>query len=95
MTINDVALFAKSEKENGLTKFEPSTEINENGEFIVTKIKATYCVDTEEEADALINDARIDNCFAGCDKKFKQGKMNKAGEVTRPDVWTVVIKMKY
>ena len=95
MTIQDIPSRVEELKEEGLIKCEPKAELDETGRFYITAIKDTYAVETEAEADALINNARQDENFAGCDRKFKPGKMNKAGEITRPDTWTVVIKMKF
>ena len=87
--------YVQEQKENGLIKFDATTEIDEYGNFNVVKSKCTYSVETETEADALINDFRKQDEFVGCDKKYKQGKMNKAGEVVRPDQYLVVIKVAY
>ena len=78
-----------------LKKIEVTIEDDEemNGRFYVTKTKETYVFEDEVDADAKVDAARKDNGFAGCDKKYKAGKMNKAGEVTKPETWTVVVKL--
>lgn len=84
-------------RSNNLTKFECTLECDpdEVCSYWVTKTKETYTFSSEEEADACINDARNDAGFAGCDKKFKAGKVNKKGEETRPDAWIVVLKLAH
>ena len=79
-----------------LVKIEPKIEVSEETtDFYVTFTKETYHYYDEASADMKINAAREDKGFAGCDKKFKAGKVNKAGEVTRPDIWQVVIKLNH
>ena len=79
-----------------LVKIEPKIETSEEtSDFYVTFTKETYHFYDETSADAKINAARAETGFAGCDKKFKAGKVNKAGEVTRPDIWQVVIKLNH
>ncbi len=95
MTIQDIPSIVEELKEEGLTKCEPKAESDEKGVFYITAIKYTYVVYSDAEADALINSARQDEHFEGCSKKYKEGKMNKAGELVRPETYTVVIKMKY
>lgn len=79
-----------------LVKIEPKIEVSEETtDFYVTFTKETYHFFDEESADAKISAARTETGFAGCDKKFKPGKVNKAGETTRPDIWQVVIKLNH
>lgn len=80
----------------GLTKIDVSIAADEfsTGDMYVLKTKETYVFDTEEEADNLINDRRQNAGFAAASKKFKAGKMNKNGEVVRPDSWIVVITLR-
>ena len=78
---------------DNLTKIDFSIEKDEYGDYFVSKTKETFTYDDEEEADRKVNEARQCIGFAGVDKKFKQGKVNRAGEVVRPDTWTVVVKI--
>lgn len=78
-----------------LSKFEVKSEMNEAGKLMVTETKETYVYDDEDDADKKINEARQDIGFLEAKKKFKQGKVNKNGEITRPDTWTVVIKLSH
>lgn len=78
-----------------LRKIEFAIEDDEdmNSSFYVVKTKETYVFDNEEDADAKVDAARQDIGFAGVEKKYKQGKMNKAGEIVRPETWSVVVKL--
>ena len=78
-----------------LRKIEVTIEDDEDmsGRFYVTKTKETYVFEDERDADVKVDTARQDNGFAGVEKKYKAGKMNKAGEVTKPETWTVVVKL--
>ena len=87
--------YATSLQSQGLTKIEMTSEMDEAGHYYVIKTKETYTFAEEDEADAKINDARQDSGFAAAEKKFKAGKINKSGEITRPDTWTVVIKLNH
>lgn len=80
---------------SNLRKIEVTIEDDEemSGNFYVTKTKETYVFEDESSADEKVDAARRDLGFAGVDKKYKQGKMNKAGEVTKPETWTVVVKL--
>lgn len=78
---------------DNLTKFEVKTEDDTVGHLIVTETKETYVYEDEQDADNKINDARQNPLFASATKKFKQGKINKSGEIVRPETWTVVIKL--
>ena len=80
---------------SNLRKIEVTIEDDEemSGSFYVTKTKETYVFEDESSADEKVDAARRDLGFAGVDKKYKQGKMNKAGEVTKPETWTVVVKL--
>lgn len=80
---------------SNLRKIEVTIEDDEemSGNFYVTKTKETYVYEDEGDADAKVDAARQDLGFAGVEKKYKQGKMNKAGEVVRPEAYTVVVKL--
>ena len=77
-----------------LTKIEVTTELGADVTyFIVTKTKETYVFEDESEADRMVDDVRRNPGFLGVDKKYKAGKMNKAGDVVKPETWTVVAKI--
>ena len=78
-----------------LDKIEVKSAMNEAGKLMVIETKETYIYDDEDDADKKINEARQDAGFLEAKKKFKQGKVNKNGEITRPDTWTVVIKLSH
>lgn len=68
-----------------LTKLEVKTEDDTMGHLVVTETKETYVYEGEDDADAKINDARQNPMFAAATKKYKAGKMNRAGEVVKPE----------
>lgn len=77
-----------------LTKIDLTIELgDEIDEFYVTKTKETYIYETEADADFKVNDVKDDHDFAGVDKKFKAGKVNRAGDCVRPDQYQVVVKL--
>lgn len=78
-----------------LTKMSVDTEIDEAGHTVVVTTKETYVYLDEDDADRKINEARQDAGFMEAKKKFKQGKINKNGEITKPDTFTVVIKLNH
>lgn len=78
-----------------LDKLEVKSAMDESGKLIVLETKETYIYEDEGDADKKINEARQDIGFLEAKKKFKQGKANKNGEITRPDTWTVVIKLSH
>ena len=65
------------------------------GNSILNYFGVTPFHETLKEADEIINDRRQIDGFEAASKKFKAGKMNKAGEVVKPDTWTVVIKLNH
>lgn len=79
-----------------LTKIEYKAEVDpNNGEFVITETKETYVYDNEEDADKRIDAVRQDLGFISVVKKYKAGKMDKAGEVVKPETWTVVAKLTH
>ncbi len=78
-----------------LTKLDIATEVDETGRTVVMTTKETYVFEDEEDADKMVDDARRDVGFMEAKKKFKQGKINKNGEIVRPDTYTVVIKLAH
>lgn len=78
-----------------LTKLSADMEVDESTHTIVVTTKETYVFEDEEDADKIIDEARQDPGFLEAKKKFKQGKINKNGEIVRPDTFTVVIKLNH
>ena len=82
--------------EQGLSKIEVTLEGSEETDGLyVIKTKETFVFGEEEEADNIIDAARQNPGFAGCDKKYKAGKINKAGEIVKPETYTAVIKLNH
>ena len=94
MYLEDIINY-RNELDMYLSKLDFKTEVDEAGKTIVVETKETYIYNDEEDADKKINDARQDVGFAAATKKFKQGKVNKNGEIVKPDSWTVVIKLNH
>lgn len=78
-----------------LSKMAVELEVDESGRTVVMTTKETYVFEDEGDADTIINAARQDYGFMEAKKKFKQGKINKNGEIVRPDTYTVVIKLSH
>lgn len=78
-----------------LTKIEIVTEMDEDGFFRVTKTKETYTFEDELDANKMVDNVRCDPQFIGVEKKFKRGKVNKAGDVIKADTWIVVAKLAH
>lgn len=94
MTLNDLKVYLENLQNEGLTKAEIKTSLPVDGNALyVDETKETFIFATEEEADAKIDDVRQSNGFKSAEKTFKAGKMNKAGELVKPDTWKVVIKL--
>lgn len=92
MRIEDIKEYMNARP--ALTKMEVVAELDEfNNGFNVTKTKETYVFEDESEADKMVDDVRRNPGFLGVDKKYKAGKMNKAGDVVKPETWTVVAKI--
>lgn len=85
---------APNANEGTLIKVESTAELTEAG-FLVTKAKETFEFFSEEEADEMINNVRQMSEFVGAEKKFKKGKVNKNGEVIKPEAWQVIVKLAY
>ena len=81
------------ESEENLDTIELKLKKAEDGQFYVIKTKETFIYEDEVDADARVDGTRKDLGFAGVEKKYKQGKTNKAGEITKPETWTVVAKL--
>ena len=92
MRTGDIESYVNSLK--NLTSIEIKIEEDEEVVgFRVVKTKETYVFEDEDEALAKVDAVRQDVGFVGVDKKFKQGKVNRAGEEIRPDTWVVVAKL--
>ena len=92
MRIEDIKEYVDARP--ALTKIEVTSEIDEfNNGFNVTKTKETYVFEDESDADKMVDDVRRNPGFLGVDKKYKAGKMNKAGDVVKPETRTVVAKI--
>lgn len=92
MRIEDIKEYVDARP--ALTKIEVTSELGMDVTyFTVTKTKETYVFEDETEADKKVDEIRRDPFFIGVEKKYKQGKLNKAGDVVRPETWTVVAKL--
>ena len=69
--------------------------MDDTGCFSVSKTKETYSFEDELDANKMVDEIRRDPQFIGVEKKFKKGKVNKAGDVVKPDVWLVVAKLSH
>lgn len=78
---------------DNLTKFEIKTEDDTMGHLVVTETKETYVYEDERDADEKINSSIANPLCLAHTKKYKQGKINKSGEIVKPETWTVVIKL--
>lgn len=94
MFVTDLEKYIKERPQ--LIKMSVDLEISEDcTDFIVAKTKETYSFEDEQEADTMVNDVRQDVGFLGVEKKYKAGKLNKAGDVVRPETWQVVAKIQH
>lgn len=94
MTIDEIKTYVDNHP--FMTKIEVSAEIgDEVSYFIVTKTKETYVFEDEGEADKMVDEIRRNPYFLGVEKKYKPGKMNKAGDEVKPETWTVVAKLSH
>lgn len=77
-----------------LRKMDLKTEYSDDdGNFYVVETKETYEFADEVDADRKIDEMHQDPGFKAAEKKFKAGKVNKAGEVLREDVYLAIIKI--
>ena len=94
MRIEDIKEYVDAR--SALTKIEVTTELGADVTyFMVTKTKETYSFEDELDANKMVDEIRRDPQFIGVEKKFKKGKVNKAGDVVKPDVWLVVAKLSH
>lgn len=79
-----------------LTKIEITTEmVPDVNVFVVTKTKETYIFEDEQSADEKVDEVRKNPNFESAKKTYKAGKLNKAGEVIKPETWTVIAVIKH
>lgn len=78
-----------------LDKFEVKCAKDESGKLVVLETKETYVFDDEGAADRKVDESRQNMGFLETKKKYKAGKVNKNGEITRPETWTVVTKLSH
>ena len=78
-----------------LTKIEVTAEVDDTGCVSISITKETYSFEDELDANKMVDEIRRDPQFIGVEKKFKKGKVNKAGDVVKPDVWLVVAKLSH
>lgn len=96
MKLQELQNYVENKNKEGLTKIEVSMELDGVSTYYITKTKETYVYGTEDDADAKINEARQLPGFAGCDKKFKPGKVSKkTGEEISPDTYTAIVKLNH
>lgn len=99
MKLQELQTYIEKKNKEGLTKIEVSMEVDPGlteDVYWVTKTKETYVYGSEDEADAKIDEVRQLPGFAGCDKKFKQGKVSKkTGEELTPDTYTAIVKINH
>ena len=94
MRIEDIKAYVDARP--ALTKIEVTSEIDEfNNGFNVTKTKETYVFEDESDADKMVDELRLNPNFLGVDKKYKAGKMNKSGDLVKPETRTVVGKLAH
>lgn len=93
MSIDEIKNYVDARPE--LTKIEITAELGDVTYFLVTKTKETYVFEDEAEADKKVDEIRRNANFIGVEKKYKAGKMNKAGEVVKPETWSVIAKLAH
>ena len=94
MRIEDIKEYVDARP--ALTKIEVTTELGADVTyFMVTKTKETYVFEDEMDADKMVDEIRRNPNFLGVEKKYKAGKMNKGGDVVKPETWTVVGKLAH
>lgn len=94
MRIEDLSTYSQALGIN-LSKIEMKAEDDTCGHMVVIETKETYVYEDESDADEKVNEARQNPLFASATKKYKAGKVNKSGEIVRPETWTVVIKLNH
>ena len=93
MKLDELQNYRSDRRNSGLTKLSAEFTVSDaDSNVYITKTKETYELESEGDADKLIEEATHDNSCVGHDKKFKQGKVNKQGDEIRPDRFIVTIK---
>ena len=88
MRIEDIKEYVDARP--ALTKIEVTTELGADVTyFMVTKTKETYVFEDEMDADKMVDEIRRNPNFLGVEKKYK------AGDVVKPETWTVVGKLAH
>lgn len=93
MTIKTIPDYITAHQNEGLTKIEIKCDSDDIDDMYVIQTKETYTFMSEEEANEKIDAVRSMQNFIGVDKKYKAGKVNKAGEVVKPETWVVTAKL--
>ena len=94
MRIEDIKEYVDARP--ALTKIEVTTELGVDVTyFMVTKTKETYVFEDESEADKMVDEIRRNPNFLGVEKKYKAGKMNKSGDLVKPETRTVIGKLAH
>ena len=88
MSIDEIKNYVDARPE--LTKIEITAELGDVTYFLVTKTKETYVFEDEAEADKKVDEIRRNANFESAKKTYKAGKMNRSGDITKPETWTVV-----
>lgn len=94
MTIEQLKSYTDGLGDN-LIKFEIKSERDEMDHLYIISTKEVYSYEDEAAADDKINEAGMNSGFASAVKTPKAGKINKAGEVVRPETWQVTIKLNH
>lgn len=97
MEYRDITAYIDNRAQKGLVKISVDFEDvdNDGSNLFVIKTKETYHFEEEKDADAFIDIMRQENGFVGITKKFKAGKINKAGEMVRPDLFIVTVTLNH
>lgn len=77
---------------SNLTKIEIKVAA-QDGSYFVDETKETFVYDNEEDANEKVDEVRQNRGFKGVDKKDKEAKYNKDGDMTKPESHTVIAKL--
>ena len=77
---------------SNLDKIEVKISVQDGFKF-VTETKETFVYEDEVDANEKVDEVRQNRGFKGVDKKDKEAKYNKNGEMTKPESHTVVVKL--
>ena len=93
--LRDLEKYILDHKDN-LTQIDITIKLDADSDTLyVQKTKETYVYEDEEEAEAKVDEVRSNPGFAGIDRGHKDAKINKAGEETAPETWTVKAKLNH